>query len=156
VRRFGIASLVAAGLLVAGCSAPQPPEVTFFAAGKTVRLSPYSLCKGEMTGACPQTPQAQGQLKVPGGKPLNISVPSEVADAPWVVVYTYRGSDGTEKPDRSPIFRAGESYAFTLNLPTAGDQLTQVEVQRITAIAPGGEQQMVFIADATWALQVTS
>ncbi|MFC5111921.1 hypothetical protein [Kibdelosporangium philippinense] len=34
MRRFAIASLLAGGLLLAGCAAPHDPEVTFFADGK--------------------------------------------------------------------------------------------------------------------------
>jgi hypothetical protein len=154
VRRIGIASLVAGGLLLAGCSAPHPPEVTFFADGTAIRLNPTQYCRPE-ADTCDGFPEAKGSMSVPGGKPLNISVPSQVAEAPWVVVFKYRAADGTQQQGRTSIFKAGEQYAYTLHMPTAGDQLTDVEVQRITNVAAGAGNELVFVTDASWVLHVT-
>lgn len=155
MRRIGILSLVAGGLLLSGCSAPHPPEVTFFADGNAVRLNPSQYCKPE-ADQCDGFPDAKGSIAVPGGKPLNISVPSQVAKAPWVVVFKYRGADGKDQQGRTPIFKAGEKYAYTLHLPTAGDQLTDVEVQRINNIAAGAGNELLIVTDATWVLEVTT
>jgi hypothetical protein len=155
VRRYGIASLVTGALVLAGCSAPQPPEVTFFASGTTIRLGPSQYCRAEAQ-QCDGFPNAKGTLSVPGGKPLNISVPRQVAEAPWLVVFKYRSSNGgAEEQGRTQVFRAGEKYAYTLTTPTAGDQLTDVEVQRIASVAPDANQEIVFVADASWVLEVT-
>jgi hypothetical protein len=155
VRRLGIASLVAGGLLLTGCAAPHPPEVTFFADGTTVRLSPAQFCKPNAE-QCDGHPDARGQMAVPGGKPLNISVPTQVAEAPWVVLFKYRKADGTEERGRTEVFKAGDKYAYTLYLPTAGDQLTDVEVQRIANITAGADNDVVFLTDASWVLEVTT
>jgi hypothetical protein len=138
-----------AALVLTGCSAPQPPEVTFFASGTTVRLSPSPACNPDV-----QECQATGDLAVPGGKLLNISVPSQVAEKPWVVVFKFRGADGAEQKARSAIFKSGERYAYTLNLPTAGDQLLHVEVQRIAGISADPSQGVNFLTDASWALNI--
>jgi hypothetical protein len=155
VRRIGIASLVAGGLLLAGCSAPHPPEVTFFADGTAIRLNPAQYCRQE-ADTCEGFPEAKGSMSVPGGKPLNISVPSQVAEAPWVVVFKYRAADGSQQQGRTSIFKAGEHYAYTLHMPTAGDQLTDVEVQRIANVAAGANNELVFVTDASWVLEVTA
>jgi hypothetical protein len=148
VRRLVIASLAA--VVLAGCSAPPPPEVTFFAAGTTIRLSPSPACD-------PQTQECQptGDLAIPGGKLLNISVPSQIAESPWVVVFRFRTADGTEQKARTAIFKSGERYAYTLTPPTAGDQLTHVEVQRIAGISADPAQGINVVTDASWALNVT-
>lgn len=136
--------------MVAGCSAPQPPEVTFSASGTTIRLSPSPRCNSS-TEEC----DATGTLPVPGGRPLSISVPGQVADAPWLVVFRYRAADGSERKLRTSVFRAGEKYAHTVTAPTAGDQLVHVEVQRIANIVLGADQQLAFTADASWSLDIT-
>jgi hypothetical protein len=150
VRRYGIASLVTGALVLAGCGAPQPPEVTFFAAGTTTRLSPSPSCDAGL-----QECKATGTLAVPSGKLLNISVPGEVAETPWLVVFRYRGADGNEQKARSAIFPAGDKYAYTLTPPTAADQLTHVEVQRITGMSASQDQGVEFYPDAIWALDIT-
>jgi hypothetical protein len=156
VRRFGIASLVAGGMLLAGCASPHPPEVTFYADGTTVRLSPAQFCKPNAE-QCDGDPSARGRLAVPGGKPLNISVPAQVAEAPWVVLFKYRKATGVEEQGRTEIFRASDKrFAYTLHLPTAGDQLTDVEVQRIANISAGPDNEIVFGIDASWVLEVTT
>ncbi|MET0234776.1 MAG: DUF2771 family protein [Kibdelosporangium sp.] len=155
MRRIAIASLVAGGLLLAGCSAPHPPEVTFFADGTTIRLNPTQYCKPR-SEQCDGFPEAKGSMQVPGGKPLNISVPSQVAAAPWVVVFKYRAADGSAQQGRTSIFKPDEQHAYTLHLPTAGDQLTDVEVQRITNVTAGANNELLFVTDASWVLQVSA
>jgi hypothetical protein len=149
VRRFGIASLVTGGLLLAGCAAPHDPEVTFFADGETVRITPSPTCDSSLEECKPT-----GELSVPGGKPLNISVPRQIADAPWLVVFRYRAADGSVQKARSSLFRAGETYAYTLRTPTAGDQLMHVEVQRIGEMGSTENKELYFGIDASWALSV--
>ncbi|MET0133697.1 MAG: DUF2771 family protein [Kibdelosporangium sp.] len=155
MRFLRIALPAVGGLLLAACSAPHPPEVTFFADGTTIRLSPAQFCKPNAE-RCDGNADARGRMPVPGGKPLNISVPTQVADAPWVVLFKYRKADGSEEQGRTEVFKAGDKYAYTLNLPTAGDQLTDVEVQRIANITAGADNDVVFLTDASWVLEVTS
>ncbi|MFC0114811.1 DUF2771 family protein [Kibdelosporangium aridum] len=151
MRRFGIASLVAGGLLLAGCAAPHDPEVTFFADGETVNIGPSPACDATLEECRPT-----GALAVPGGQPLSISVPKQIADAPWLVVFRYRAADGSVQKARSSLFRAGETYAYTLRTPTAGDQLMHVEVQRIGEMGSDENRQLYFGIDASWALTVSS
>ncbi|TCO58141.1 DUF2771 family protein [Actinocrispum wychmicini] len=150
MRRYGIASLVAGALVLAGC-AREPQEVTFFADRTTVRLAPTT-CHPELD-VC----DATGRLSVPSGKFVNISVPGKVASVPWVVVFKYKGQDGTEQQARTAVFTPNDKkYAYTLVAPTAGDQLTHVEVRQLgggIALAP--DKEPMFLANAIWALDVT-
>ncbi|MEV4310934.1 DUF2771 family protein [Actinocrispum sp. NPDC049592] len=149
MRRLALTTLAALGLTLTACT-PEPPEVTFFAAGETVRLSPTDTCNGEIEECKPT-----GNLAVPGGKPLNISVPSQVAKSPWVVVFKFRAADGSEQKARSTIFKANERYAYTLTLPTAGDQLLHVEVQRIEGIAADPTQGLTYQTNPVWSLNIS-
>ncbi|MCE7009063.1 DUF2771 domain-containing protein [Kibdelosporangium philippinense] len=150
MRRFAIASLLAGGLLLAGCAAPHDPEVTFFADGETVNIGPSPVCDVALEECKPT-----GSLAVPGGMPLNISVPKQIADAPWVVVFRYRAADGSVQKARSSLFRSGGTYAYTLRTPTAGDQLMHVEVQRIGEMGLDTNQELYYRADGSWALTVS-
>ncbi|ONI78709.1 hypothetical protein ALI144C_28365 [Actinosynnema sp. ALI-1.44] len=149
MRRFGIASLVVGGLLLAGCAAPHDPEVTFFADGETVRITPSPVCDDKLEECKPT-----GELAVPSGKSLNISVPKQVAEAPWLVVFRYRAADGSVQKARSALFGDRGTYAYTLHAPTAADQLMHVEVQRIGGIGVDENQQSVFGVNASWALTI--
>jgi hypothetical protein len=155
VRRFLTISLVLGGLLLAGCSTPKPPEVTFFAEGTTITVGPSQYCK-DGAEQCDGYPDAKRTLSVPGGKSLQINVPSQVADAPWIVVFKYRAADGTEQHGRTSVFKPGTQYAYTLSAPTAADQLRDVEIQRIAKVTQGTDKGLEFMTDATWVLQISS
>nr|CEL19547.1 hypothetical protein [Kibdelosporangium sp. MJ126-NF4]CTQ94653.1 hypothetical protein [Kibdelosporangium sp. MJ126-NF4] len=142
---------MAGGLLLAGCSASHDPEVTFFADGETVRITPSPTCDSTLEECKPT-----GRLTVPGGKPLSISVPKQVAEAPWLVVFRYRAADGSVQKARSAFFRPGDSFAYTLRMPTAGDQLMHVEVQRIGGMGLNAQQEVDYVVDASWALTTSS
>ncbi|MQA07319.1 MAG: DUF2771 family protein [Pseudonocardiaceae bacterium] len=148
-------SLATAGLLLAGCGQPAPPEVTFYSWGQSIVADPQLYCQPEFN-ECQQDRKAAARLRVPAGEPLQISVPAEVADAPWVAVFRYRKPDGKRGPEsRTPLFEAGSRHAYTLRPPGGGDQLTEVQIHRVVGLQPparpGGDMQ--FVSDATWALR---
>lgn len=143
-----------AGLVLAGCSEPGPPEVTFFSSGETVHTLPTLYC----TDQCRQNPRARAQLRVPAGEPLQISVPAELADAPWVAVFRYRTANGKPGPEsRTRIFQPGTQHAYTLRPPGGSDQLTEVQVHRVSGLQMGDDSggEIQFVSDATWALGTT-
>src|SRR5439155_1045070 len=99
---------------------------------------------------------ATGQLAVPAGKFVNISVPGEVANAAWVVVFKFKGADGSEQQARTNVFTPTDKrYAYTLNPPTAADQLTHIEVRKIDGMALDPNREVQFVASTNWALDVT-
>lgn len=137
--------------MLAGCGAPEPPEVTFYADRTTVRIGPAGTCHPDLD-IC----DATGQLSVPSGKFVNISVPGQVASAPWVVVFKYKGQDGTEQQDRTPVFSPPDKkYAYTLTAPTAGDQITHVEVRQIAGgLGLDPSRETSFFVNASWSLDI--
>lgn len=141
-----------AALGVAGCAAPPHPEVTFYSAGQAVRTGPTQYCdhQGDQCGA---DPRAGAVLRVPAGKPVQISVPGEVGDAAWQVVFRYREPGGAEQEARSSVFAPGDRLAYTLVLPHAGDRLETAEVQRFGGLAAGPDG-LEYLIGATWVLSV--
>lgn len=143
-------------LVIAGCATPQHPEVTFYADGNTVDVQPTQHC--DVTSEnCEVDAKAASVLKVRPGKPVQISVPGELAKTAWSVKFTYRNAQGEpQEPLRSKLFTEREpKYAYTLVLPDRTDQLESVEVQqygsRIEASTTG---TFDFVARATWILEV--
>jgi uncharacterized protein DUF2771 len=153
VRRILTFAVVSAALAVAGCGAPQPPQVSFFANGTTIEVDPTQYCQPDADQCEPKDPAS---LRVPAGKPLVISVPSQVADATWAAVFEYRAADGSAQQGRTPVFAAGTQHAYTLSMPTAADQLTKIEVQRIASLVPDPQGGIAFGADASWVVNISS
>jgi hypothetical protein len=145
--------LVGAGVLASACSAPPLPQVTFFSVNRTAVTGPSEYCDFQVK-KCDADAAAGATLAVPPNKPLQISVPSEIADAAWQVAFKYK-LNGQEQQGRSAVFAKGERLAYTLELPGAA-QLETAEVQRFAGVLTldpnTGEPQ--FVIGATWVLSV--
>jgi Protein of unknown function (DUF2771) len=149
---LALAALACAGAAVAGCAAAPPPEVTFYSAGKAMRTGPAQYCDRQ-GDQCRSDPASGANLRVPPGKPLQISVPSEVGNAAWQVVFRYRAPSGERTEARSAVFGPGARLAYTLTLPGPGDQLETAEVQKFGGLASGPEG-LEYLIGATWVLSV--
>ncbi|MFD9740061.1 DUF2771 family protein [Umezawaea sp. NPDC059074] len=150
------AILASTALLLTACSAPAPLEVTFYSSGKTINVHPTQYCDIG-SDDCAIDTKAAGVLRVPPGKPVQISVPGEVAASPWSVKFTYRNAKGEQQePLRSKLF-AGDNpqYAYTLTLPNKDDQLESVEVQQYGKRVQVDETgQIQFVARGTWVVSI--
>ncbi|MFI9010411.1 DUF2771 family protein [Actinosynnema sp. NPDC053489] len=144
-------------LVLAGCAAaPSDPEVTFYADGRTVNVKPSQYCDLRSEN-CAVDPDAVGVLRVRPGKPVQISVPGDLADSAWSVKFTYRNARGEpQEPLRSKLFTERDPrHAYTLVLPDEGDQLESVEVQQYGArIETSTTGAFDFVARGTWILSV--
>lgn len=152
----GLTSLLAvAGIVLAGCSTPDPPQVTFYSHGDSVRAAPVRYCN-PMGRECSQpAPEAAKELAVPADAPLQISVPEEISTAPWQIVFRYRTADDRLVEGRSPVFAPGRRHAYTLRLPRDGTRFEHVEVQRYAAtltVSPQGDVR--FGIGGSWVLDV--
>jgi hypothetical protein len=155
VPRRTAAALVAAlatGLLATACST-APPEVTFAAAGSSVVAAPTQYCEIDLTEcADPGTP---AELAVPRGTALEITVPQEVSEAPWHVVFSYRDDAGQQVDERSRLIPPGAGSSYTLQLPTPTARLLEAQVQQFgpaPAVDPQ-TQEIQFPIRASWVLR---
>ncbi|WP_433267854.1 DUF2771 family protein [Actinosynnema sp. CS-041913] len=143
-------------LVVAGCAAPTSPEVTFHADGKTVNVKPTQYCDVKSEN-CTADSRAAGVLRVRPGKPVQISVPGDLAETAWSVKFTYRNARGEpQEPLRSKLFTERDpKYAYTLVLPNPDDRLESVEVQQYgSRIESSTTGAFDFVARGTWILSV--
>ncbi|MEU4738838.1 DUF2771 family protein [Actinosynnema sp. NPDC023658] len=143
-------------LVLAGCAAPTDPEVTFYADGEAINVRPSQYCDLQSEN-CAVDADAVGVLRVRPGRPVQISVPGELAETAWSVKFTYRNARGEQQePLRSKLFTQREPrFAYTLVLPNRDDQLESVEVQQYGArIEAGDTGAFDFVARGTWVLSV--
>lgn len=158
-RRGLVGLLVVATVLLTGCTAPEP-EVTFYADRTASRVGPTQYCDAEINN-CAAHPTAAAVLRVPPGKALQISVPSEVAGAPWQLAFRYRDQTGREQDERTKVFSPAEKQlSYVLRLPNPADQLETAEVQEfgVGLLAPqSGDPSsggFDFVIRGTWVLSV--
>ena len=148
--------VLAGALLVAGCGA-TPPQVGFAAGPAEVVAGPTQYCDLEFT-ECTNDPAAPVELAVPPGTPLRVTVPAEIAQTPWQLVFTYRDANLAQTAGRSPVFGAGERSDYILALPTPTARLLIAQVQQYgpppQLSAQTGEVE--FPIRATWVLTVTA
>lgn len=86
---------------------PKHPEISAYTDGQLVRIGPYSYCDVVNLNDC-ETPQTIGELAVDGRHPVQLSVPSAISNAPWLLGRTYEGSDVLEE------FTPGSTLAVTI------------------------------------------
>ena len=115
-------------LVLSACSS-QPPEVTFAAGGTSAVARPTQYCDLELKD-CTGDAAAPVTLAVPPGMPLQVTVPEDIAQTPWQVVFSYRDANGAQSDERSPVFGPGERTEWTLQLATPNDRLLTAEVQQ--------------------------
>ncbi|MGW4483227.1 DUF2771 family protein [Amycolatopsis sp. NPDC004368] len=153
-RSLVVAALAAGGLVVAGCAAPGPAEVTFYGDGHTVNVEPIGNCNLS-NGVCSANPGAAGTLKMRPGRSVQISVPKEIAEGPWKVTAQFVNGKGEPQPLKEDIITSGDQYAYTVTPPTKDDQVVVVEIAQATVISrTGNPDDAEPITSALWSLQV--
>ncbi|MFJ1760152.1 DUF2771 family protein [Amycolatopsis sp. NPDC088138] len=157
MRRSRVVALLAAGgfAVLTGCSAPGPAEVTFYADGHTINTTPVLTCDYSQQLAQPCSAKGAAQtLKVRPGKPVQISVPGEVAGAPWQIVYEYVTPQGEFKQSDPIPFTSLDRYAYTVTPPTPADRISAVDVQRYTAVLNAGTGESGLLPSDVWGLRL--
>lgn len=146
-RLLPVTAAVAGALLLAACGSSAPPEVTAYAAGKALVVAPTLYCPLDLDQArC--TVGTTSELAVPAGTPLQLSLPGEIAEAPWRLIAVYRTADGQERQD-DQVFRPDERLAVTVAPQDPAEQLLGVEIQLPSSVI---DEQGAPIARATWGI----
>ena len=150
--------LVAALVLVAGCTGEQPPpQVTFAAGGATAVARPAQYCDLDLT-ECAADETAPVELAVPPGTALQVTVPPEIAETPWQVVFSYADAAGNPVDQRSPVFAPDERSVWTLQPAAPTDRLQTAEVQQYGPPPQQNPQtgEIEFPIRASWVLKPTN
>jgi hypothetical protein len=109
---------------------PRHPEISAFTHGQLVRVGPYRYCDVYRITTC-DTPETIGRLNVTSRDPVQLSVPSAIARAPWVLLRAYE--DGGDPVVEE--FRPDAKLAVTI--PTVDPhrgRLTGIAVQLPTLV----------------------
>ncbi|WAC92509.1 DUF2771 domain-containing protein [Mycobacterium sp. Aquia_213] len=159
-RGVAVALAVVVTLLAAGAgvgtwwlvrdSGPQRPEISAYSHGHSVRVGPYLYCNVLNLDDC-QQPKAQGELRVNGNYPVQLSVPEAISRAPWRLLQVYEDPANTA----TTMFRPGTRLAVTIPAidPQRG-RLTGIVVQLLTLVVdPSGELHDV--PHAEWSVRLT-
>ncbi|BBX20278.1 hypothetical protein CRI77_04060 [Mycolicibacterium duvalii] len=86
---------------------PDLPEISAYSHGNLTRVGPYRFCQVLNPTDC-VVPAEQGQLPVNRTDPVQVSLPSAIADAPWVLLRVYEDDSLVEE------FRPGTRLAVTI------------------------------------------
>ncbi|GAB3507344.1 DUF2771 family protein [Amycolatopsis cihanbeyliensis] len=129
LRRLAVV-VACAAFVAAGCSAPGAPQVTFFVDGDSVQAAPLMHCDVRVR-SCEQGGTAT--LPARPGYPVQVSVPAEVSDAPWVVITQYANASGERQEPKWRFFSPGTRHAYTVTGDRPGDQVLTVEIQQVGA-----------------------
>ncbi len=148
LKRLGLlACTVAVSAGAVGCAASTDhPQVTVYGDHSSAVVAPQRYCTLDLSH-CDESPLAQ--LPMRSGYPLQISLPREIADAPWRLITAYRTTTGEDRVTET-YYRPGQRLAVTVTPPDPSDQLTGVEIQiPSSVIDPDGTPR----ARATWAVR---
>ncbi|MBC8093991.1 MAG: DUF2771 family protein [Pseudonocardia sp.] len=115
--------------LLTGCGAGAPPEVTFAAGAEQVVANPTQYCEDDFV-TCRNDPAAPVDLSVPPGTPLLVTVPEEISETPWQIVFTYRTGAGEQVDERTSVFAPDQQQSYSLELPTPDARLITAQVQQ--------------------------
>jgi hypothetical protein len=149
-----------AGVLLVGCTAPLP-DVTFYGNRTTSVTGPSLWCAvnpaaTDVDCAVDRADNGAAKLSLRPGQGVVVSVPAEIADQPWTVVFRYTDGSGVEQDARSAVFLAGERHAYQLDPPAADATFTRVEVQSGLTLVSGTDGGVDIAVLQSWVLLVTA
>ncbi|GAA1868020.1 hypothetical protein GCM10009836_55600 [Pseudonocardia ailaonensis] len=143
-------------VLLAGCGSDAKPTVTWKTGQTAQTVGPSQFCDLRMKD-CSDDQAAQASLAVPAGGTVEVSVPTDVSEAPWSVVFAYADPNGQQVNGRSPVFAPKAQQSYTLTLPDPKDTLLTAQVQLLGAapVANPATGELDYPARGTWVLVVT-
>lgn len=125
---------------------PSLPSITAFARGNSETVQPAQHCNLYLED-CVENPITE--LDVPAGYPLQLSLPAEIADAPWRMITVYGDTRTGQTYIDGKMFESGVRRAVTVE-SSPELQLLGVEIQLPSAVVDEAGEP---IAHAVWAIQ---
>ncbi|MEU5840714.1 DUF2771 domain-containing protein [Rhodococcus sp. NPDC047139] len=125
---------------------PTLPTITAYARGEAATIGPAQYCNLYLEDCMENQ---IGELDVPAGYPLQLSLPQEISGAPWRIITVYGDTRTGQTYVDGQMFEAGARRALTV--PSAPDlQLLGVEIQLPSAVVDEAGEP---IAHAVWAVR---
>jgi hypothetical protein len=112
-----------------GRANPPPPELTAYGYGASVTVAPAFYCDLKRQ-QCRKDDRVGGQVYVPAGRPLQLSLPKELADAPLVLTAVYNLPDGRSIARQWKYLPNTDHLAITVR-SSPGLQLGGVELDQL-------------------------
>lgn len=131
------------------------PVITAYAHGKTVDVTPYVYCTVKMEDC------RYGQtieLKVPKDYPLQLSLPKQVADAPWLaqLVYALPNGDRIDRVISHANFDAGALAVTIDSNPEPDLRLVGVELQLPILARDKDTGKEFYLPHAAWSISTAA
>lgn len=149
---IGVAFVAVLALLIRDAPTHRP-TVTAFADGHTVVVEPYLYCPVE-TPLC-DSDGSSARVPVREGQPLQLSLPSEVASAPWILAAVYSDDNGGAV-ESDTLYLPDERLSLTVPpLDDEGRTLLGVEVRLPSGVIDSDTQQEEIVSHAIWSIATT-
>ncbi|MFD3704173.1 DUF2771 domain-containing protein [Nocardia sp. NPDC058658] len=149
---FAVAAVTAVWVGVAVSKAPaHSPQLTAYAHGKAITVDPFMYCTVRME-ECRYGETAP--LEVPAGAPVQLSLPDEVSQSPWLIQLIYQRPSG-EQLDRVLSFADYPDGARALTIeskPEPDLRLSGIEVQLPILTRDIATGQESYIPHAAWSI----
>ncbi len=125
------------------------PQVSAYSRGTTVRVGPYLYCNVIDLNDCEQD-GAQGELAVTERYPVQLSVPTEIARAPWRLLKIY----ADERDTTTTSYRPGTRLAVTVpTLDPHRGRVVGLVVQLLTLVQDQ-DGELRDLPHAEWSLRL--
>ncbi len=149
---FAVVAVTAVWVGVAVSKAPaHNPQLTAYAHGTTVTVDPFMYCTVRIK-ECRYGETVP--LEVPAGEPVQLSLPDEVSESPWLIQLIYQRPSG-EQLDRVLSFADYPNRARALTIdskPEPDLRLIGIEVQLPILARDIATGQESYIPHAAWSI----
>lgn len=140
---------VGAWWLARGSEGGAVPEISAYSRGTTVRVGPFLYCNVIDLNDCEQN-SVQGELSVNERYPVQLSVPTEIARAPWRLLKVY----ADERDTTTASYRPGTRLAVTV--PTVDPHRGRVVglVVQLLTLVQDQNGELRDLPHAEWSLRL--
>ena len=127
-----------------------PPTVSAFADGRAVEVSPFRYCP--VTAPLRDYDGETATVPVRPDRPLQLSLPKAISDAPWGLATVYQSADG-DVVENDAFFLPGQRTSMTVPaLDDDGRALIGVEVRLPSGVIDTDTDQEEIVSHAIWSI----